>query len=108
LNGHAAVVGVLLSAGADVNRSNSARYTALHFACMWACVDSVRALLDAGARPDVRNGVGERPMEVVSAVVRSGIVAWSGRMHGVRVHMVCRYARGMARTSHWPQPGQCC
>jgi len=58
----------LLAAGADVNFADGMDETALHVACKeTGSVDCARELLDAGARTDVRNMYGKRPIDVVRA-----------------------------------------
>jgi ankyrin repeat protein len=49
---------MLLAAGADVDHQNSAGITALHRAALHGFNRAVRWLLNANARPEVRNKAG--------------------------------------------------
>ena len=65
LNGHTEVALRLVALNADVNRAQSVadKNTPLHLAARNNKGETVGALLQAGARPDVRNGGGETPRE---------------------------------------------
>ncbi|WP_421841366.1 ankyrin repeat domain-containing protein [Mycobacterium sp.] len=52
----------LLEAGADVNASDDAGSTPLHFAAKGESHEAVRLLLDAGADANARNDKGETPL----------------------------------------------
>jgi len=77
LNAHGTIK-VLLKAGADVNRASKDGATALHHACSRWHLHAARVLLGAGARTDVRNCKGQRPIDVVRAVVGCVASSWSG------------------------------
>ena len=63
LNGHAAVIRILLARGADVNRT-SPRGTALGIAATYGFAEAVRALVAAGADVDARSPYdGSTPLE---------------------------------------------
>jgi hypothetical protein len=66
-----AVVAALLAAGADVNCASEYGNTALHVASRDGHLDASRALVEAGARTDVCDKVGKRPIDVVRALARS-------------------------------------
>jgi ankyrin repeat protein len=74
---------VLKAAGADVNRADSEGCTALHRACQYGYLDSVTALLAAGASAGVRSTAGSLPLDVVrqSCVCGAGGV-WGGGFKG--------------------------
>jgi len=55
----------LIAAGADVHRADKDGDTALHAASRNGHVDAARVLLEAGAKTDVRNKWGKRPIDVV-------------------------------------------
>ena len=67
----AAVIEVLLNAGAEVSARDGSGKTPLHAAALWnhRNVAVVRALIDAGAEVDARNEDGETPLY---CAVRSG------------------------------------
>jgi len=55
----------LLAAGADVNRVDRYGDTALHYACSHGQCNVAGMLLDGGARTEVRNHHGKRPIDEV-------------------------------------------
>jgi hypothetical protein len=67
IKGRTAAIAALLSAGADVNRAEIGdyRYTALHGTSTWGFLGAARVLLQAGARTDMRNKEGQRPIDKV-------------------------------------------
>lgn len=60
--GHLQVVLVLLRAGAEVNESNSSRYTALHAAADSGCLEVAAALIDHGANMEAQDKAGHTPL----------------------------------------------
>ena len=74
--GHAEIVRLLLTRGADVNLAsrNSARVTALHGAVTRGAADIVRVLLERGANPNVRQEGGFAPLHSAAAAGHEGIV----------------------------------
>jgi uncharacterized protein len=62
---HIAAMIALLAAGADVHCANKLGFAALHYASMCGRLDAARLLAEAGARADVRNKEGERPIDMV-------------------------------------------
>jgi uncharacterized protein len=64
-DGRTPAIDALLAAGADVHRANQYGYTALRFASLYGRLDAARVLLDAGARTDVRDKEGKRPVDMV-------------------------------------------
>src|SRR3979409_1778054 len=52
----------MIAAGADVNAAQGDGTTPLHWAVYKIDVDLVRSLLDRGAKPDVINNYGSRPL----------------------------------------------
>jgi hypothetical protein len=68
--GHTAAVDALLAAGADVHRADNVGDTALHDASTCGRLDAARVLLEAGAKADVRNKWGKRPIDVVRCAAR--------------------------------------
>jgi ankyrin repeat protein len=64
-HGQTAATATLLAAGADVHHSDVFGDTALHRALSCRCLDAARLLVEAGARTDVRNKEGKRPIDVV-------------------------------------------
>jgi len=68
--GHAASARSLLAVGANVHHVEiNCGFTTLHFAAANGYVDIVLALLDAGARVDVQDKAGQRPIEMVRLIV---------------------------------------
>lgn len=59
-----AVAGVLVEAGAHVNRQCEHGRTALHMAAAWGHLDVLRYLLDQGADPTIRAEVDGTPGEM--------------------------------------------
>jgi ankyrin repeat protein len=55
VKGQSKVIKDLLASGADVNHANHAGTTALHWAALEGHTGIVRVLLDAGARPDLKD-----------------------------------------------------
>jgi ankyrin repeat protein len=64
-DGCTTAIDALVAAGADVHHASSDGDTALHRASYKGHPDASRALLDAGARTDLCNKRGERPIDVV-------------------------------------------
>lgn len=68
VHGEAGSVGALLDANVDVNGvTQSGGPTALHYAALRGCVDTVRALVRGGAHVHVRSGVAEHAFAVECA-----------------------------------------
>jgi protein-tyrosine phosphatase len=65
----------LLRRGADPNAQSYTQWTALHGAAENGCVDCIRALLDAGARPDAKAKSGLTPAEIARKYGRDAAVA---------------------------------
>ncbi|KAF4947216.1 hypothetical protein FGADI_10524 [Fusarium gaditjirri] len=63
-----AVVKLIMSKDADVNRKNSAGQTALHFVASKKNLDIARFLIDNGASTRVRDGRGQYPIHRAAAV----------------------------------------
>jgi hypothetical protein len=57
---------MLLAAGAEVDHQNSAGMTALHRAALHGCNRAARMLLNANARPELRNKAGLSCVEINS------------------------------------------
>lgn len=77
--GNAAMVGVLLAAGADVNAADARGFTALFRACYngdedRGYPDVVQALLDAGADREAKIGYGVRPLMYAAGNGEAGVV----------------------------------
>jgi hypothetical protein len=69
-NNHTAAVDALVAAGADIHRDIHDGNTALHCASKWGHLRTARLLLEAGARTDLRNEEGNRPIDVVRVLCR--------------------------------------
>ena len=61
------VAKLLLKHGADVNASDQRFWTSLHLASSYELPEIVQVLLDHGAKPNVKNYLGEAPLHVVSS-----------------------------------------
>jgi ankyrin repeat protein len=74
--GHAEIVRLLLTRGADVNLAaqNSTRVTALHGSVTRGAVDIVQVLLEHGANPNARQEGGFAPLHSAAAAGHEGIV----------------------------------
>jgi ankyrin repeat protein len=57
------VVTILVDRGVDFNRQSDGGWTALHYAAGNQHPEIVHLLLEAEARPDVRNSLGETPLD---------------------------------------------
>ena len=62
--GDCSAVRDLLKRGADAKAESYTQWTALHGAAENGCVDCIRLLVDAGARPDARAKSGMTPAEI--------------------------------------------
>ena len=58
--------GLLIAAGAEVNRPCEHGRTALHMAAAWGHLDVVRLLVESGADPAIRDDEGMTPAEIAS------------------------------------------
>ena len=76
-----ALVEQLLRGGADPNGRNARKWTALHCAAMCDDVDAARALLQAGARADVKDDEGFTPLDVALAHGAQATAALLARPH---------------------------
>ena len=64
--GQAAVIALLVAAGADPNAKDKSGVAPLHRAVRDRCSDAVRALLESGADPDLTNKSGSSPMKLAT------------------------------------------
>lgn len=62
-NGHAGIVHLLISAGADVTLANAEGNVPLHWACLNGHVEIVKLLLEAGASPSALNSYERTPID---------------------------------------------
>ena len=72
--GDHAILGELISAGADVNARDPYWWTALHFAAWKGYGSAVRVLIDAGADIDARDRDGRSPLHLAAFACHSDVV----------------------------------
>ena len=74
--GQATVVRTLLASGADPNiQAIDTGYTPLHWACGWdGTLGIVRCLLKAGAKTDLTNASGDKPVDIAKKFGRKKTV----------------------------------
>ncbi|KAM3597392.1 uncharacterized protein V6R79_004031 [Siganus canaliculatus] len=69
-NGHKDVIGLLLKAGIDINKTSKSG-TALHEAALYGKTEVVRLLLDAGVDVNVRNTYNQTALDIVNQFTTS-------------------------------------
>uniref|UniRef100_A0A3B3QK85 CASK interacting protein 2 n=1 Tax=Paramormyrops kingsleyae TaxID=1676925 RepID=A0A3B3QK85_9TELE len=69
-NGHKDVIGLLLKAGIDINRTTECG-TALHEAALYGKTEVVRLLLDAGVDVNIRNAYNQTALDIVNQFTTS-------------------------------------
>jgi len=74
LEGHTAVVELLLAAGADVDAKNNYGWTALHYAAAYGHADVVELLLEAGADIKAKNNSGGTALHYAAAYGHADVV----------------------------------
>ena len=70
--GHSDVVRALLAAGANINKTNGAKYTPLHYAVMFGHLEVVRVLLEGGADVNQVGGPFGHPV-LISAILEEEV-----------------------------------
>lgn len=68
----AAVIGLLVDAGADPNALDRDGIAPIHRAVRTRCAAAVAALINAGADPDLRSGRGSTPIQLASTMTGRG------------------------------------
>ena len=63
-NGHIDIINMLISAGANVDATNSLGQTALHISAQYGYIDIVCSLLDAGADRIIRDNDGHTAVDL--------------------------------------------
>ena len=66
VSGKPEVIKYLCEAGVEVNKTNKAGRTALHFACITKQAEMVKYLLAAGADPTIKDIAGDRAIDLTN------------------------------------------
>jgi serine/threonine-protein phosphatase 6 regulatory ankyrin repeat subunit B len=74
IDGYVEIVQILISHGADVNKTSRYGGAPLHYACDGGHLDTVKELIKNGARINGKNGNGETSLHIASADGHSDIV----------------------------------
>jgi roadblock/LC7 domain-containing protein len=97
--GRKAQAAVLIARGADVNVSNNAGTTPLHLAAMGGHVDTMRLLIDKGAKTDTLTANGMSPLVAALISRQFPAAGWLARSCGMLLHRcesdVCLSSAGL-------------